>query len=94
MVGTANLIPAAIVEVWHAVQDGDIERARKIWDQVYPVMDAVMQEPYVATVKAVLGAVGFPVGVPQRAGCRGRSRGHGSDRRPCGRCQPSCRRHQ
>jgi len=65
MVGTANLIPDAIVEVWQAVQSGDLQRARTSWNRVFPVMDAVMQGPYISTVKAVLGAVGLPVGVPR-----------------------------
>jgi len=62
MVGTANLIPSAIVELWQAVQTGDIHLARKTWDRVYPVMDAVMRQPYIPTVKAVLRAEGVPVG--------------------------------
>ncbi len=65
MAGTANIVPAELVAVWDAVQTGDIAAARAAWNSIYPVIDAIMQQPFVSAVKAVLGAVALPVGVPR-----------------------------
>lgn len=65
MAGTANIVPAELVAVWDAVQTGDIAVARDAWNSIYPVIDAIMQQPFVSAVKAVLGAVALPVGVPR-----------------------------
>lgn len=65
MAGTANLVPSELVAVWNAVQAGDFQLARDEWDRVYPVVDAVMQQPFVPAVKAVLNALGLPVGPPR-----------------------------
>ncbi len=65
MAGTANLVPSELVAVWNAVEAGEFQLARDEWDRVYPVVDAVMQQPFVPAVKAVLGALGLPVGPPR-----------------------------
>jgi 4-hydroxy-tetrahydrodipicolinate synthase len=63
--GTANIVPAELVVVWDAVQGGKIAEARQAWNRVFPVIDAVMQEPFNAAIKGVLDALGHPVGVPR-----------------------------
>jgi len=63
--GTANIVPAELVAVWDAVQGGEIAEARRAWNRVFPVIDAIMQEPFIAAIKGVLDAVGIPVGVPR-----------------------------
>lgn len=63
--GTANIVPAGLVAVWDAVQGGEIAEARQAWNRVFPVIDAVMQEPFIAAIKGVLDALGVPVGVPR-----------------------------
>jgi len=63
--GTANIVPAELVAVWDAVQGGKIAEARQAWNRVFPVIDAITQEPFNAAIKGVLDAVGFPVGVPR-----------------------------
>lgn len=65
MAGTANIVPAELVAVWDAFEAGDFDRARDAWNRVYPVIDAIMAQPFVPAVKAVLGAVGLPVGPPR-----------------------------
>ncbi len=65
MAGTGNIVPAELVAVWDAVQTNDIQRARAAWNSIYPVIDAIMQQPFVSAVKAVLGAVALPVGPPR-----------------------------
>ena len=63
--GTANIVPAELVAVWDAVQGGEIAEARQAWNRVFPVIDAIMQEPFNAAIKGVLDALGLPVGVPR-----------------------------
>ena len=63
--GTANIVPAELVAVWDAVQGGKIAEARQAWNRVFPVIDAITQEPFNAAIKGVLDALGFPVGVPR-----------------------------
>src|SRR3954452_888862 len=64
MAGTANVVPCELVAVYDAVNAGDLEGARKNWAQVYPLIEAIMAQPFIAAVKAGLAAVGFPVGTP------------------------------
>lgn len=65
MAGTANVVPSELVAVYDAVSAGDLEGARKTWAQIYPLIEAIMAQPFIAAVKAGLAAVGFPVGVPR-----------------------------
>lgn len=65
MAGTANIVPTELVAVYDAVSAGDLEGARRAWAQIYPLIDAIMNEPFIAAVKAGLAAVGFPVGAPR-----------------------------
>jgi 4-hydroxy-tetrahydrodipicolinate synthase len=65
MAGTANVVPTELVAVYDAVSAGDLEGARRAWAQIYPLIDAIMNQPFIAAVKAGMAAVGFPVGVPR-----------------------------
>ncbi|GAA2866503.1 hypothetical protein GCM10010472_24820 [Pseudonocardia halophobica] len=65
MAGTANVVPRELVAVYDAVSAGDLEGARKTWSQIYPLIEAIMAQPFIAAVKAGLAAVGFPVGAPR-----------------------------
>jgi 4-hydroxy-tetrahydrodipicolinate synthase len=65
MAGTANVVPAELVAVYDAVSAGDLGQARKAWARVYPLIDAIMGQPFIPAVKAGLAAVGFPVGNPR-----------------------------
>src|SRR4051812_46909559 len=65
MAGTANVVPTGLVAVYDAVPAGDLEGARQAWARVYPLIDAIMAQPFVAAVKAGLTAVGVPAGTPR-----------------------------
>ena len=65
MAGTANVVPAELVAVYDAVRAGDLAAARRAWGRVYPLIGAIMNEPFIPAVKAGMAAVGFPVGGPR-----------------------------
>jgi len=65
MAGTANVVPAELVSIHAAIADRDLDRARSEWEQLYPLMDAIMSAPFVSAVKAALNATGFEVGNPR-----------------------------
>jgi 4-hydroxy-tetrahydrodipicolinate synthase len=65
MAGTANVAPAELVAVYDAVSAGNLEQARQAWARVYPLIDAMISQPFIAAVKAGLTAVGLPVGTPR-----------------------------
>jgi len=62
MAGTANVVPAELVAVHDAIQAGDLTSAREVWTRVFPLIDAIMAQPFIPAVKAALAATGFPVG--------------------------------
>lgn len=67
MAGTANVVPAELVAVHRAVQDGDLALARKQWQRIFPFLDAVITAPsYIPAVKAALQEIGIPSGAPRR----------------------------
>lgn len=65
MAGTANVVPTELVAVYDAVSAGNLGQAREAWARVYPLIDAIMAQPFIPAVKAGLAAVGFPVGKPR-----------------------------
>jgi 4-hydroxy-tetrahydrodipicolinate synthase len=65
MAGTANVVPRELVAVHDAVSAGDLEGARRAWARIYPLIDAIMNQPFIPAVKAGMAAVGFPVGPPR-----------------------------
>ena len=66
MAGTANVMPAQLVSIHRALVAGELDRARREWARIYPLMDAIMSAPFIAAVKTALNAVGFPVGSPRK----------------------------
>ena len=65
MAGTANVMPAQLVSVHRALIAGDLNRARREWAQLYPLMDAIMSAPFIPAIKTALNALGFPAGTPR-----------------------------
>jgi 4-hydroxy-tetrahydrodipicolinate synthase len=65
MAGTGNIVPAGLVAVYDAVSAGDLEGARRAWARIYPLIGAIMNEPFIAAVKAGMAGAGFPVGRPR-----------------------------
>ena len=66
MAGTANVMPAQLVSIRRALTSGDLNRARREWAQLYPLMDAIMSAPFIPAIKTALNALGFPVGAPRK----------------------------
>ncbi|WP_372672783.1 dihydrodipicolinate synthase family protein [Amycolatopsis kentuckyensis] len=65
MAGTANVVPAELVAVHDAVRAGDLASAREAWARVFPLIDAIMAQPFIPAVRAGLEAAGFPIGKPR-----------------------------
>jgi 4-hydroxy-tetrahydrodipicolinate synthase len=66
MAGTANVMPTQLVSIHRALVAGELDRARREWAAIYPLMDAIMAAPFIPAVKTALSAVGFPVGSPRQ----------------------------
>jgi 4-hydroxy-tetrahydrodipicolinate synthase len=66
MAGTANVMPAQLVSIHRALTAGDLNRARREWAQLYPLMDAIMSAPFIPAIKTALNALGFPAGTPRK----------------------------
>ncbi|NUR06027.1 MAG: dihydrodipicolinate synthase family protein [Nocardioidaceae bacterium] len=62
MAGTANVVPAELVEVHDRVREGDLAAARAAWARVHPLLDAALSTSYVAAVKAAMEAIGHSAG--------------------------------
>ena len=65
MAGTANVMGPQLVSIHRALQAGDLTRARAEWEQIYPLMNAIMSAPFIQAVKTALNAMGFPAGGPR-----------------------------
>jgi 4-hydroxy-tetrahydrodipicolinate synthase len=64
--GAANVLPSEIVSVSTKIADGDLHGAREEWQRLYPVIDAMISEPFIQAVKTGLELRGVPVGSPRR----------------------------
>lgn len=65
MAGAANVVPDEIVAVTRALRAGDVEGARALWLRLFPVIDALLELPFVQAVKAGMQLRGVPVGSPR-----------------------------
>lgn len=65
MAGAANVVPDEIAAVAKALRAGDVEGARTLWLRLFPVIDALLELPFVQAVKAGLALRGVPVGSPR-----------------------------
>lgn len=64
--GSANFIAPALVKMFAAAKAGDLELLRRMWNQVDPLVSAVIGGHYNSGVKAACRALGFETG-PVRA---------------------------
>ncbi len=64
--GAANVLPSEIVSVSSKIADGDLHGAREEWQRLYPVIDAMISEPFIQAVKTGLELRGVPVGSLRR----------------------------
>jgi len=63
--GAANFITPQLVAVYDAVQAGRLTDARKIWDEVFPIMQFLVSGGYVAGVKGTFDELGQSIGDPR-----------------------------
>jgi len=66
MAGTANVVPAEIVDVSRRIAEGDLQGGLEQWKKVYPVIDALLSVPFIPAIKAGLTLQGVPAGSPRR----------------------------
>ncbi|WP_130901422.1 dihydrodipicolinate synthase family protein [Pseudomonas sp. Sample_23] len=60
-----NLIPALNLELYHAILEGDLRRARECFYRQLPVLDFILKGGLPATIKAGLRLSGLDVGAPR-----------------------------
>lgn len=65
MAGAANVVPDEIAAVAKALRSGDVEGARVLWLRLFPVIDVLLELPFVQAVKAGMELRGVPVGPPR-----------------------------
>ncbi|AZD06818.1 Dihydrodipicolinate synthase family [Pseudomonas chlororaphis] len=61
----ANLIPQLNLDLYQAVLDNDLERARELFYRQLPVLDFILKGGLPTTIKAGLNMTGLPVGDPR-----------------------------
>lgn len=65
MAGVANVIPEEFATVVRALRAGEINKARAEWHRIFPVVDTMVNIPFVQGVKAGMAMTGLPVGAPR-----------------------------
>jgi 4-hydroxy-tetrahydrodipicolinate synthase len=63
--GAANAMPRQCADLFNLVGAGKLVEARALWEKMWPVMQFLVTEGYVASVKAGAKLVGFRVGAPR-----------------------------
>lgn len=61
-----NLIPRLNIDLYEAVHDNDIRRAREVFYKQLPLLDFILKGGLPTTIKAGLRLKGFDVGEPRR----------------------------
>lgn len=65
MAGAANVFPEEMVEVSRLIRSGELRAGYQAWTKLYPAIDALLSESFVAAVKAGLRLQDVPAGVPR-----------------------------
>lgn len=63
--GAANVMPGQCAELFNLIEAGRLADARALWERMWPVMQFLVTEGYVASVKAGATLIGFRVGGPR-----------------------------
>lgn len=63
--GAANFITPQLVAVYDAVQQSRIEDAKKVWNEIFPVMQFLVSGGYVSGVKGAMDVLGLSLGDPR-----------------------------
>lgn len=77
----SNGAPAEMARIYNLVEAGRFVEAREIAFRYFPMIDFVAGQSYVAGTKALLGAMGLPVGGPRRPRLPLGAEGHAAARR-------------
>jgi len=65
VIGAANVVPAQLVAVYDAVQQGDLAGARSLWRTLFPLLSTFVSGGYNAGIKGGMDLIGHSGG-PQR----------------------------
>jgi len=65
ILGAGNFVTPQLVNVYDAVQRGDLAAARSGWNDLYPVMRFLVSGGYVAGIKGTFDALGASIGAPR-----------------------------
>jgi 4-hydroxy-tetrahydrodipicolinate synthase len=63
--GAVNVMPKQCADLFNLIAADNIAEARSLWDTMWPVMQFLVTEGYVASVKAGANLIGFRVGRPR-----------------------------
>jgi 4-hydroxy-tetrahydrodipicolinate synthase len=63
--GAVNVMPKHCADLFNLIEAGKLIDARALWDGMWPVMQFLVTEGYVASVKAGANLIGFHVGNPR-----------------------------
>ncbi|MBI4579184.1 MAG: dihydrodipicolinate synthase family protein [Planctomycetes bacterium] len=64
--GAANVAPRQCVDLFNLIEAGRLDEARVLWNtQLWPIMQFLVTEGYLASVKAGANLIGFRVGEPR-----------------------------
>ncbi|HEX9246224.1 MAG TPA: 4-hydroxy-tetrahydrodipicolinate synthase [bacterium] len=63
--GAVNVMPAECADLFNLIDSGHLGEARALWERMWPVMQFLVTEGYVASVKAGATLIGFRVGSPR-----------------------------
>jgi 4-hydroxy-tetrahydrodipicolinate synthase len=63
--GAVNVMPKHCADLFNLLQAGEAGEAQRLWERMWPVMQFLVTEGYVASVKAGAALIGFRVGPPR-----------------------------
>ncbi len=63
--GAVNVMPKHCADLFNLIEAGKLHEARVLWAVMWPVMQFLVTEGYVASVKAGANLIGFRVGNPR-----------------------------
>lgn len=61
-----NMVPKKMVEIYEAIENNDVVKAKNINSQLLTLYSMMEEEPYPGPLKAALNMMGFDMGVPRK----------------------------
>jgi 4-hydroxy-tetrahydrodipicolinate synthase len=62
ILASANAVPGHWVTLFNATREGQYERARDVYREIFPLLRAIFSETNPGPLKEVMGQLGIPVG--------------------------------